>query len=77
MLTEEALTAEIQTLKEQVTKAQQQLAGLQQQCAQFVSLIDQLLGAVAISEKYLQAYTAQASVSAPNGLAPEHVAAQG
>jgi hypothetical protein len=76
MLTKEILTSEIQGLKEQISKGQQQLLALQQQCGQLASAVDQLVGALAMSEKYLTQWEAQESVPASNGLAPVPVPAE-
>ena len=76
MLTHECLTTEIQTLKDQIGKGQQQLFATQQQASQLASAVDRLLGALAVSEKYLEYYTAQESVPASNGVAPVPVPAE-
>jgi len=67
------LESEIATLKEQIGKGQQQLLVSQQQTAQLASAIDRLMGALAVSEKYLTSFAAQEPVPAPNGLAPAQV----
>jgi len=70
MLTKAMIDTEIETLKEQIGKGQQQLLLLQQQTAQLASAVDRLSGALAMSEKYLTYFDAHESVPAPNGLAP-------
>lgn len=72
-MTKTLIESEMQTLKEQIGKGQQQLLALQQQCNQLASAVDRLTGALAMSEKYLTYFEAPESVPAPNGVAPAPV----
>ena len=73
MLTKDTLTAEVKELREQFTKAQQQLFAAKQQTEDLTATVDRLQGAIIVSEKYLNMLEGkvepqpQAPAPAPNG----------
>ena len=78
MFTKDLLTAEVKDLRNQFSKAQQQLYAARQQIAEMEASVERLQGAIIVSEKYLALFGSESAqtgpqMPAPNSHLPEQV----